>query len=168
MAPDRPVSEELERLLVQADTIAVVGASSNPDRPSNGVFERLLAAGYRVIPVNPNETEVLGQKAYASLGDVPERIDIVDVFLRPEHTPAIADEAARVGAKVLWLQLGISNDEAARRAESQGLRVVMDNCLGVTLSILGIPAKRRRLRSEELSRKGAEVGILDHSAAGSQ
>jgi len=168
MAHDRPVSEALERLLLEASTIAVVGASSNPDRPSHGVFQRLLAAGYRVIPVNPNETEVLGQKAYASLGDVPEPIDIVDVFRRPEYTPAIADEAARVGAKALWLQLGISSDEAARRAESLGLKVVMDNCLGVTLSVLGIPAKRRQLRAHEPSRQGVESGILGRPPSHSQ
>jgi predicted CoA-binding protein len=145
MARQGPVSDEVERLLVEASTIAVVGASSNPDRPSHGVFKALLARGYRVIPVNPNETAVLGQRAYASLEDVPEPIDIVDVFRRPEHTPRIADQAARVGAKALWLQLGIVNDEAARRAASRGLKVVMDNCLAVTLSVLGIGAKRAAL-----------------------
>src|SRR3954470_7674672 len=126
MAHQNPPDEELRRLLADARTIAVVGASSRPDRPSHGIFERLLAAGYRVIPVNPNESVVHGQQAYASLRDIPERVDIVDVFRRPEHTRAIADDAVAIGAKVLWLQSGIWNDEAAARASAAGLGVVMD------------------------------------------
>src|SRR6188508_2705913 len=99
MAHQNPPDAELRRLLTDARTIAVVGASSRPDRPSHGIFGRLLAAGYRVIPVNPNESLVQGQKAYASLRDIPEPVDIVDVFRRPEHTPAIADDAVAIGAK---------------------------------------------------------------------
>jgi predicted CoA-binding protein len=136
-----PGDDELRKILSEAETIAVVGASSNPDRPSNGVFRRLVGAGYRVIPVNPNETEVLGQRAYPSLADVPFPIDIVDVFRRPEVTPDIADEAVRARAKVLWLQSGIVNDEAERRAREGGLTVVMDACLGVMLGVLGVPNK---------------------------
>ena len=135
-----PPDAAIRKLLAAAKTIAMVGASSNPERPSNGIMALLLDAGYRVIPVNPKETEVLGQRAYASLADVPEKVDIVDVFRRGEETPAIADEAVAVGAGALWLQLGISNDDAARRAGEAGLTVVMDRCLGETVREMGIRA----------------------------
>ena len=102
---------------------------------------RLLKVGYRVIPVNPNETEVLGQKAYASLSEVPVPIDIVDVFRRSEYTPAIADEAVKVHAKALWLQQGVINEDAAARATAGGLAVVMDACIAVELAVLQV---RRR------------------------
>ncbi len=141
MAHTNPSSEALRALLTEANTIAVVGASSNPDRPSNGVMRKLKSAGYRVIPVNPNETEVLGEKAYTSLEEVPEKVDIVDVFRRPELTPPIARSAAKIGAKALWLQQGIVNDEAAALAEAAGLTVVMDLCLGVTHALLRVPKK---------------------------
>jgi uncharacterized protein len=133
-----PSDAELERLLTSTRTIAMVGASSNPERPSYGVFSRLVRAGYRVIPVNPHETVVQGERAYPSLTAVPEPIDLVDVFRRPEATPPIADEAVRVGAKVLWLQLGIVNEDAAARARAGGLIVVMDACLAVVVARLGI------------------------------
>jgi predicted CoA-binding protein len=136
-----PADDELRNILQEAETIAVVGASSNPERPSHGVFQKLLTVGYRVVPVNPNETEVLGQKAYARLADVPHPIDIVDVFRRPEYTPDIADQAVGVRAKVLWLQSGIVNDEAERRARAGGLAVVMDACIGVEHSVLRVPPK---------------------------
>jgi predicted CoA-binding protein len=139
MAHQNPPDEELRRLLTDARTIAVVGASSSPDRPSHGIFGRLLAAGYRVLPVNPNESVVQGQKAYASLRDIHEPVDIVDVFRRPEHTPAIADDALAIGAKCLWLQSGIWNEEAAARAGAGGLVVVMDECIGVAYSRLRVP-----------------------------
>jgi predicted CoA-binding protein len=139
MAHQNPPDDELRRLLTDARTIAVVGASSRPDRPSHGIFGRLLAAGYRVIPVHPGESQVQGQKAYASLRDIPEPVDIVDVFRRPEHTPAIADEAVAIGAKLLWLQSGIWNDQAAARASAGGLAVVMDECIGVAHSRLRVP-----------------------------
>jgi predicted CoA-binding protein len=106
-------------------------------------MQKLQRAGYRVIPVNPRETEVLGERAYPSLLDVPERIDIVDVFRRPEDTPAIAEEAVTIGAKALWLQTGIVSDEAAARAAAGGLIVVMDACIGMTHSFLRIPPKKR-------------------------
>lgn len=137
-----PSDDELRKILSEAETIAVVGASSSPDRPSHGVFRRLLTAGYRVVPVNPNETEVLGQKAYPSLADVPYPIDVVDVFRRAEYTPDVADDAVRAKAKMLWLQSGIVNEEAARRARAGGLMVVMDACLGVELSVLRVPPKK--------------------------
>lgn len=136
-----PPDDELRALLVDARTIAMVGASSNPDRPSHGIMKRLLAAGYRVIPVNPKETEVLGQPAVPSLDAIKERVDIVDVFRRSEDTPPIADEAIALGARALWLQLGISNEDAAARAKAAGLTVVMDRCIGATHAALGIPPK---------------------------
>ena len=141
MAHHNPSEPEIRNLLAAAATIAVVGASSNPERPSNGIMRKLKSAGYRVIPVNPNETEVLGERAYPSLLDVPERIDIVDVFRRAEYTPAIADDAVKVGAKALWLQSGVTNEEAASRAAAGGLTVVMDACIGVMHALLRIPHK---------------------------
>jgi predicted CoA-binding protein len=138
MAHENPGLDELRRILTEARTVAVVGASANPERESHTIMKRLKASGYRVIPVNPRETEVLGQKSYPSLKDVPEKIDIVDVFRRSEDTPPIADEAVAIGAKVLWLQLGVSNDDAADRAAEGGLTVVMDRCIGRTLHELGM------------------------------
>jgi predicted CoA-binding protein len=142
MAHQNPSDEELRTLLVNAHTIAVVGASSNTAKPSNGIIRKLLAAGYRVIPVNPREAAVLGQTAYASLADVPDEVDIVNVFRRAEHTPAIADEAVAIGATALWLQSGISSEDAAARAKAGGLTVVMDACIAVVHSLAGIPPKR--------------------------
>ncbi len=125
-------------MLMAARTIAVVGASSKPERPSYGVFARLQRAGYRVIPVNPFETEVHGVPAVPTLADVPVPIDIVDVFRRAEETPAVAEDAVRVGAKVLWLQLGVVNERAAELARAGGLTVVMDSCLAVVVGRLGV------------------------------
>jgi uncharacterized protein len=141
VAHRNPSEPEIRNLLSAAATIAVVGASSNPERPSNGIMRKLKSAGYRVIPVNPNETDVLGERAYPSLLDVPEGIDIVDVFRRAEYTPAIADDAVKVGAKALWLQSGVTNEEAASRAAAGGLTVVMDACIGVMHSLLQVPKK---------------------------
>jgi predicted CoA-binding protein len=137
-----PSDSELQRLLEATRTIAVVGASSKPDRPSYGVFARLQRAGYRVIPVNPFETEVHGERAYGSLAEVPERIDLVDVFRRSEEVPAVAEDAVRAGAKVLWLQLGVVHEAAATRAREAGLTVVMDECLAVAVSRLRIQLNR--------------------------
>jgi predicted CoA-binding protein len=145
MAHLDPPNEELRKLLVEAKTIAMVGASSKPDRPSNGIMRRLQAVGYRVIPVNPNETEVLGEKAYGSLESVPDRVDIVDVFRRSEATPPIADSSVRIGARALWLQQGVYNEDAAKRAEAGGLMVVMDRCIAVALAELQVPIRRRRV-----------------------
>jgi len=129
--PDKYVadSDVVAEILRGARTIAVVGLSSNPMRASHGVAEYLKNAGYRIIPVNPNETEVLGEKSYARLEDVPEPVDIVDVFRRAEEVPAVAESAIGIGAKVLWMQLGIENAEAAERARAAGLVVVEDACL---------------------------------------
>jgi len=133
-----PTDDELRAILMASRTIAMVGASSRLDRPQRGVMSILLAAGFQVIPVTPREPRILGRTTYPSLADVPERVDIVDVFRRAEETPAIADEAARIGARVLWLQLGIVNEDAAARARAAGLTVVMDLCIGQTTKRLGI------------------------------
>ena len=142
MAHVNPNDQQLRDLLGSVRTIAMVGASSKPDRPSHGVMRILLAAGYRVIPVTPKESAVLGRKAYPSLAEIPETVDIVDVFRRAEETPAIAEQAAAIGAKVLWLQLGITNDDAARIATDAGMTVIMDLCIGQTVKRLGIHCSR--------------------------
>ena len=141
MAHANPSDQELRQLLTDATVIAMVGASSDPDKASNGIMRKLQHVGYRVIPVNPTETEILGERSYPSLLDVPERIDIVDVFRRAEDTPGIADEAVTIGAKALWLQTGIVNEDAAERAAKGGLTVVMDACIGATHSLLRVPRK---------------------------
>lgn len=126
-----PSDAELRSILGEARTIAVVGLSSRPDRHSHQVAEFLQGKGYRIVPINPNETEVLGEPAYPSLSDVPEEvvIDVVDVFRRAEDTPPVAEQAVARGAKVLWLQDGIVNDEARAIAEDAGLTVVMGVCI---------------------------------------
>lgn len=122
-------ADVIAKILNEARTVAVVGLSSRPDRPSYGVAKYLKSAGFRVIPVNPEETEVLGERAYAKLEDVPEKIDVVDVFRRPEFVPEIVDSAIRVGAKAVWMQQGVVNEPAAERARQAGLAVVMDRCM---------------------------------------
>lgn len=121
--------KQISEILASARTIAVVGLSSKRFRPSFGVSEYMQHVGYRVIPVNPNESEVLGEKAYPDLDSVPGEIDIVDIFRRPEHVPAIVEAAIRKGAKVIWMQEGVIHESAARRAEEAGLTVVMDRCI---------------------------------------
>jgi predicted CoA-binding protein len=118
----------IPEILKSAHTIAVVGISSNPMRASNGVSEYLKRAGYRIIPVNPNEREVLGEKCYARLEDVPEKIDLVDIFRRSEYVPDIVESAIRVGARAVWMQEGVIHEDAAERARQAGLDVVMDRC----------------------------------------
>jgi len=144
MAHANPSDPELKQLLNDTTIIAIVGASSNPDKESHGIMQKLQRSGYRVIPVNPHETEVLGERSYPSLVDVPERIDIVDVFRRAEDTPGIADEAVTIGAKALWLQTGIVSEDAAARAKAGGLTVVMDRCIGATVSLLKVAPKTKR------------------------
>lgn len=121
----------LRSILGQARAVAVVGLSSKPWRDSHRVAAYLQRKGYRIIPVNPNEAEVLGERAYPSLLDVPDRIDAVNVFRRAEFTPDVARQAVQVGAKVLWLQLDIVSDDARRIAEEGGLDVVMGVCIMV-------------------------------------
>jgi predicted CoA-binding protein len=121
----KPVSQ----ILQSARTIAVVGVSSKRFRPSYGVTEYLQRAGYRIIPVNPQEAEVLGEKSYPDLDSVPGPIDIVDIFRRSEFVPEIVEAAIRKGAKLIWMQEGVVHEEAARRAEGAGLVVIMDHCI---------------------------------------
>lgn len=129
--PYAPSDAELRSILGDARTIAVVGLSSKPDRASHEVAAFLQGRGYRIVPVNPNETEVLGERAYPSLLDVPAdlAIDVVDVFRRAEDTPAIAEQAVARGAKVLWLQDGIVSEQARGIAEDAGLVVIMGVCI---------------------------------------
>jgi predicted CoA-binding protein len=124
-----PVADPISEILKRYKTIAVVGLSSNPARPSHGVARYIQDAGYRIIPVNPNEREVLGVKAYARVEDVPEKIDIVDIFRKAQDVPPAVDGAIRAGAKVVWMQLGIANDAAGEKARAAGLIVVMDACI---------------------------------------
>jgi predicted CoA-binding protein len=119
----------IPELLRQAKTIAVVGLSNNPMRPSFGVSEYMQREGYRIIPVNPQETEILGEKCYARLEDIPEHVDIVDVFRRPEFVPEIVESAIRIGAGAVWLQEDVVHEAAAQRAREAGLTVVMDKCI---------------------------------------
>lgn len=122
---------DLRRILKESRVIAVVGLSPKSHRPSYGVAEYLLAHGYTIIPVNPGQAEILGQKCYPTLASIPVRIDIVDVFRTPEEVPPIADEAIRLGAKCLWLQIGVIHDAAAEKASAAGLDVVVDRCLKI-------------------------------------
>ena len=130
---------DLRTVLATARRIAVVGLSSSPWRPSHGVARQLIALGYDVVPVNPNETEVLGRRAVPSLADVEGPIDVVDVFRRPEFTADVARQAVEVGARALWLQSGVTSAEARRIAVDGGLDYVEDACLGVVASGVGGP-----------------------------
>ena len=121
-------SETIRRILDECRTIAVVGLSSDPSRPSNSVSGYMRRNGYRVIPVNPNETSVFGEKAYPDLSAVPEKIDLVDVFRRSDEAGKAVDQAIAVGAKAVWLQEGVIDRNAAQRALDAGLLVVMDRC----------------------------------------
>lgn len=121
--------DSIREILKRCKTIAVVGLSSNPLRPSHEVSEYMQRAGYRIIPVNPNETEVLGEKSYARLEDVPEKVDIVNVFRRAAEVRPAVESAIRVGAKVVWMQLGIEDEPAAEKARAAGLAVVEDACI---------------------------------------
>jgi uncharacterized protein len=121
--------EVIKRILDECKTIAVVGLSSNPIRPSYGVARYMQQHGYRIIPINPNETEVLGERAYASLADAAEMFDLVDIFRRSEEAGEHVDEAIRLGARAVWLQEGVIDEDAATRALEAGLMVVMDRCI---------------------------------------
>jgi hypothetical protein len=124
------LDDVMRRIFAESRTIAVVGASPDPDRAGNYIPAYLQERGYRIIPVNPTCEEVLGVKCYDSLEDIPEPVDCVEVFRRPGYTPDIARQAVSIGAKALWLQLGIINDEAKRIAEAGGLLFVQDECMG--------------------------------------
>ncbi|WP_219837767.1 CoA-binding protein [Paenibacillus sp. R14(2021)] len=131
-----PSRDEIKQLLEATHTIAVVGLSDNPERTSHMVAAAMQAKGYRIIPVNPNADVILGERSYPSLRDIPEPVDLVNVFRRSEHTPPIAADAAAIGAKALWLQLGVESGEAADIAAKAGLTVIMDRCIKVEDSIL--------------------------------
>lgn len=124
------LDDVMRKIFEESQTIAVVGASPDPDRAGNYIPAYLKAHGYRIIPVNPTCDQVLGEKCYASLEDIPEPVDCVEVFRRPEYTPDIARQAVAIAAKSLWLQLGIFNSEAQRIAEEGGLLFVQDECMG--------------------------------------
>jgi len=119
---------DLKRLFETVRTIAVVGCSPKPERPGHYVAKYLQDLGYRVIPVNPGQTEILGEKCYASLRDIPEPVDMVDCFRRAEDIPPVVEDAIAIGAKFVWMQLGIVNEDAAQRAIDAGIEVVMDRC----------------------------------------
>ena len=121
--------DEIRQLLATAKTIAVVGLSAKAWRPSHGVSEYMQSKGYRIIPVNPNLSEALGEKAYARLEDVPEPVDIVNIFRRPEAVEPIVDAAIRIGARMVWMQEGVLHHAAAEKARAAGLGVVMDRCI---------------------------------------
>ncbi|GGA21561.1 CoA-binding protein [Paenibacillus physcomitrellae] len=137
MAFANPDREQIKAILEQAGTIAVVGLSGKPDRTSNMVARAMQKRGYRIIPVNPSvQGEILGERCYASLKDIEQPIDIVNVFRRSEFTPDIAKEAVEVGATTLWLQQGIVNEQAAEIAAEAGLNVIMDRCIKVEDAVL--------------------------------
>ena len=120
---------QLKRILESTRTIASVGLSSNPDKPSYGVVAYLQSQGYRIIPVNPAVTEILGEKAYPDLRSIPDAIDVVQLFRRAEDVPPFVEQAIQIGAKVVWMQEGIVNEAAAQQARQAGLQVVMDHCM---------------------------------------
>lgn len=120
--------EAIKKILDDCRTIAVVGLSSNPARASNSVASYMKQKGYKVIPVNPREEKVFGEKSYPSLSEVPEQVDLVDVFRKSEEAGAVVDEAIKIGAKAVWLQEGVIDEAAAQRAQDAGLLVVMDRC----------------------------------------
>ena len=133
----------MKDILLSTRTIASVGLSSNPGKESYGIVQYLKSQGYRVIPVNPTAEEILGEKSYPDLESIPEKIDVVQVFRKPEDVPPVVESAIKVGAKTVWMQEGIINEEAAQKAREAGLQVVMDACMRAT---------HRRLIGERLLR----------------
>jgi len=131
-------TQELKAILESSTTIAVVGASTHERKAANRIPRWLIKAGFTVIPVNPTADEILGQKAYPTLADIPVPVDIVDVFRPSEEAASVAEQAAAIGAKTLWLQLGITSDEARKFASDAGMNFVEDNCLGVTVNELEV------------------------------
>ena len=123
---------ELRQILKTAKNVACVGVSSNPEKPSYGIFQYLAEAGYNMIPVNPTTPEILGRKTYPDVPSIPEKIDVVQIFRKPEDVPPVVEQAIQAGAKVVWMQEGIVNEEAAQKAQQAGLQVVMDACMRAT------------------------------------
>jgi predicted CoA-binding protein len=122
----------MKEILLSTKTIASVGLSSNPEKESFGVVAYLKEQGYRIIPVNPTATEILGEKSYPDLESIPEKVDVVQVFRKPEDVPPVVDSAIKIGAKVIWMQEGISHEAAAQKARAAGVQVVMDACMRAT------------------------------------
>jgi predicted CoA-binding protein len=122
---------DIEAILRECKTVAVVGLSPNPARPSHQVAVYLQANGYRIVPVNPNAEELLGERCYPNLAAVPHSVELVDIFRRSEEVPVVVDEAIQVGAEAIWMQLGIVNEASATLAEKAGLDVVMDRCTAI-------------------------------------
>ena len=127
------VNADIKKVLTTYRTVAIVGASPNPERPSYRVADFLKKEGFRVIPVTPNADNVVGEKAYPDLASIPVPVEVVDIFRRPEDVPPIVDEAIAIGAKAVWMQEGIVNEEAAAKARKAGLTVVMDHCMSKEL-----------------------------------
>ena len=125
------VSLEIADILKNSKTIAVVGLSPKENRASNQVASYLIDAGYTVIPVNPGQDEILGQKCYPNLKEIPVKVDVVDIFRKPEDIPPVVEEAIAVKAETVWMQLGISNEQAASMAHDAGLKVIMDRCIKI-------------------------------------
>ena len=123
---------ELKRILTTIKRVASVGVSSSPEKPSYGIFEYLKGHGYEMIPVNPSTPEIQGLRTFPDLISIPGKIDVVQVFRKPEDGPPVVDQAIAIGAKIVWMQEGVINEEAARRAEAAGLRVVMNRCMRET------------------------------------
>jgi uncharacterized protein len=136
MAFENPSRDRIKELLKHAGNIAVVGLSDNPDKVSHMVAKAMQDRGYRIIPVNPNASTILNETCYPSLKDIPEPVDIVNVFRRSEHTVPVAEEAVAIGTKVFWLQQGIFNEEAASICQAAGLEVIMDRCIKVEDAVL--------------------------------
>ena len=132
-------------ILLSANTVASVGLSSNDEKESYWIVFFLKEMGYRMIPVNPKATEIFGEKAYPSLLDIPDKVDVVQIFRKPEDVPPIVEDAIKIGAKVVWMQEGIVNEEAARMAREAGLQVVMDACMRATHKRLGLGKKPTQL-----------------------
>ena len=124
--------KEIKEILLSAKTVASVGLSSNQEKESYWIAAYLKEQGYRIIPVNPTTTEILGEKAYPDLSSVPEKVDVVQVFRKPEDVPPVVEEAIKIGAKVVWMQEGISHEESAKKAREAGLQVIMDACMRAT------------------------------------
>jgi hypothetical protein len=137
--------QKMRDILMSANTVASVGLSSNQEKESFWIVTYLMEQGYKVIPVNPKADEILGEKAYASLSDIPDKVDVVQVFRRPEDVPPVVEEAIKIGAKVVWMQEGIVNYEAAKMAQDAGLQVVMDACMRATHRRLNIGPKPMKL-----------------------
>ncbi len=121
--------DELRQILITIRTVASVGVSSSGEKPSYGIFHYLKEHGYQMIPVNPTASEILGLKVYSDLASIPQRIDVVQVFRKSEDVPPVVDAAIQIGAKIVWMQKGIVNEEAAKKAEAAGLKVVMNRCM---------------------------------------